>query len=459
MEGREEDDWQLQLALFQSEQERKRRRLRQQDEEHDMEAAVTNSMQAERDRQLRVHDSELATDLQVTQVLDQLDRDERQNALAVVMAKERSTVQEPGDWHCPHCTFRNRGFQPTCRLCTAKAPRHVLSFRRIPEAYTFGVELELLVTNGKVDGFDCHWLAKQLSNNNNGGGLPCEFRGYPHETTPYWKIVTDASLQSDARDLALELVSPVLHGEEGLVQVRMALKGLRNLGIEKNSSCGFHVHVGTREPDSPASLTHLPRLQKLVWCFVTFEEAFDAITSRQTSHTIRQTNQNRFCQSNLLQFGSKSPRQISTLIKETTSVRQLVKLLCPERYMKLNLTNVVNSTRPSTIEFRQHGGVDDLLSAEAWVRLVLLFCDAAASNGWNMSLLQQQQGWSRAERLRKLFDLVGCPGLESFYAMERRLFQVSETSTNWKCPVCRREFRKSQDLANHARATGHRRNS
>eukprot|EP00561_Arcocellulus_cornucervis_P000765 CAMPEP_0185813670 /NCGR_PEP_ID=MMETSP1322-20130828/12108_1 /TAXON_ID=265543 /ORGANISM="Minutocellus polymorphus, Strain RCC2270" /LENGTH=45 /DNA_ID= /DNA_START= /DNA_END= /DNA_ORIENTATION= len=35
---------------------------------------------------------------------------------------------------------------------------------------------------------------------------------------------------------------------------------------------------------------------------------------------------------------------------------------------------MTNRDRPSTCEFRQHGGVSELLVAEAWIRLVLRFC-------------------------------------------------------------------------------------
>jgi hypothetical protein len=49
-----------------------------------------------------------------------------------------------------------------------------------------------------------------------------------------------------------------------------------------------------------------------------------------------------------------------------------------DRYRKLILTNLTRPDRPSTCEFRQHGGVSELLVAEAWIRLVLRFCSVTA---------------------------------------------------------------------------------
>ena len=43
-------------------------------------------------------------------------------------------------------------------------------------------------------------------------GLQVAIEGYNHTTRNHWKIVSDASVQG-----GFEVVSPVLHGEDGLV--------------------------------------------------------------------------------------------------------------------------------------------------------------------------------------------------------------------------------------------------
>ena len=62
-----------------------------------------------------------------------------------------------------------------------------------------------------------------------------EFRGYSHDTSKHWKIVTDASVRGrNHHDLCLELVSPILQGSEGLDQLRVLMEHVRlHGGVEE----------------------------------------------------------------------------------------------------------------------------------------------------------------------------------------------------------------------------------
>lgn len=132
---------------------------------------------------------------------------------------------------------------------------------------------------------------------------------------------------------------------------------------------------------------------------------------------------------------------------------ELVERISPDRYYKLNLHNLIVATRADTMEFRQHGGVDDAVAAEAWVRLILGFVTRVA--GQTKPIAVPPQPYSVEQDLQQLFVLVDCPGLESFYTMERRLFHVSNHLKEWRCKVCRKKFLRSQDLARHSSATNH----
>eukprot|EP00560_Eucampia_antarctica_P003841 CAMPEP_0197836318 /NCGR_PEP_ID=MMETSP1437-20131217/28531_1 /TAXON_ID=49252 ORGANISM="Eucampia antarctica, Strain CCMP1452" /NCGR_SAMPLE_ID=MMETSP1437 /ASSEMBLY_ACC=CAM_ASM_001096 /LENGTH=57 /DNA_ID=CAMNT_0043442383 /DNA_START=101 /DNA_END=271 /DNA_ORIENTATION=+ len=48
------------------------------------------------------------------------------------------------------------------------------------------------------------------------------YRGYTHETSDTWKIVTDSTIQENQinQDLCFELVSPILCGNKGLQSLR-----------------------------------------------------------------------------------------------------------------------------------------------------------------------------------------------------------------------------------------------
>ena len=83
----------------------------------------------------------------------------------------------------------------------------------------------------------------------------CHVEEYNHDTVPYWKIVTDASVKadpsnphSDAEDHYNgyvgdnEIVSPILYGESGFEQLKEILSVLNRMGCKVNYSCGLHVH-------------------------------------------------------------------------------------------------------------------------------------------------------------------------------------------------------------------------
>ena len=79
----------------------------------------------------------------------------------------------------------------------------------------FGVEIEFLSTITKEHATSCLRAA----------GIRVENSFYTHETTPHWKIVSDGSC-------GYELVSPVLQGEAGIEEVRIAAAALEAAGAK-----------------------------------------------------------------------------------------------------------------------------------------------------------------------------------------------------------------------------------
>ena len=449
-------------------------------------------------------DAELAADIMYSETLLQsteqehlrqsLSKQTTQITSATLSQLQQQQERHAGAWDCPNCTYRNIiPYTISCQACHQTAPSHVLTFGTLPP-YRFGVELELIVTNGKADGYSYKWLAQELTKL----GVPPMFEGYSHAvSTTHWKIVPDASLSSNSQhDLCCELVSPILQPNQnsattttttsttaGLENMRFLLESVRRLGIAINASCGFHVHVD-------ASQFSLQQLQNIANGYCALERAFDCLVARDAqAHAVnRCTNRHEYCRSNRLAFQANSNKQRWNRIVSTQSVRQLVELINPgqDRYRKLNFTNLISRrSGGKTIEFRQHGGVQELLAAEAWVRLILRFCQAAvssssssSSNSRYASMLARcllPQHAAEADELRVLFALVDCPGLEAYYMLERRLFPVTTPSSaggssgstctqrrsrtrvtkEWKCDECGRHFRNSQSLSQHGRDTGH----
>lgn len=409
-----------------------------------------------------------------------------------------------GSWDCPHCTFTNPPYHAqTCGMCNASSPLHVLTFSSIPPTLRFGVEIEIIIPRGKADGYTLQRIAQELTRL---GPPNVHFRGYTHETEAKdWKIVTDASIRgindnddNDDADLCFELVSPILVGDDidGLGSLRAILDHVRRLGVATNATCGFHVHVDAElNGTSPlgggggAAGNSLAAIKRLCQCFCCLENAFDLLVASSTwddnnenGNTARNGNQhrranaNQYCRSNrlLLGAGGMSNRQVYNKIAAAKSMTDLVhNVINPNpvgRYCKLNLTNIIKHSRPSTVEFRHHGGVQDLLEAEAWVRLILRFCQAAAtltnsqveelcvsslSSNSTSSTTTAAAAMVRAE-VEALFGMVGCKGLEQYYIVERRLFAGEHRFRNtWTCTVCGKVFEKCQSLSQHVQARRH----
>ena len=197
-------------------------------------------------QEMKEADQELASALQVSE------QEARQHeAYEALTADKVSQSQErhAGSWDCPSCTFTNPPLEPSCQACACRAPDHILVFGSIPDL-CFGLEIEILVPNGKRDGLTLPSIAKNLTML---GEPAVQFLGYSHQTTLYWKMVTDASIQGMEDDLCFELVSPVLRGMDGIHQLRRMMDHVRRLGIATNSSCGFHVHVDATPTSTTSS--------------------------------------------------------------------------------------------------------------------------------------------------------------------------------------------------------------
>lgn len=105
-----------------------------------------------------------------------------------------------------------------------------------------------------------------------------------------WKSKTDASLQRPPTPyhFPIEIVSPVLQGEDGLVQVVAVVNRLLTDGAQVNTSCGLHVHVDA---------THLSpeQVQAIKAQFKRYEKAFYAVSGEYAGTRYN----NHFCANSL----------------------------------------------------------------------------------------------------------------------------------------------------------------
>lgn len=208
--------------------------------------------------------------------------------------------------------------------------------------FTFGVELELLAPFNRYD------MAHKLSQ-----------WGYRD-----FRVVHDGSLSEQEGYHAMEVVSPVLQGEEGMLKLKGLMDKIKEAGCRINSSCGLHVHIGVRGM-APA------RVRKIAIAFLNSEHHFDAVVPASRRN-------NRYCQSNVAR------RVDAARLMSATTISQLANAVNGgsssdhynvHRYYKLNFQSFVHH---GTIEFRQHAGSVESDKACAWVRLITGFCAQAA---------------------------------------------------------------------------------
>ncbi|TXH08128.1 MAG: hypothetical protein E6R04_11195 [Spirochaetes bacterium] len=198
----------------------------------------------------------------------------------------------------------------------------------------FGIEIE-------CKGLSMAEAATAITN----AGIPCVVQGYNHHATSTWKIVPDGSVYS-----GFEVVSPKLHGSEGLEQVRKVAETLVRSGARIERDCGFHVHVD-------ASGLNALTLYNIVKRYAAFETEIDAFMPPS-----RRGANNNYC------------RQSSYFLRELTmpeansEIRTLLRRLSQDdRYYKVNLMAYL---RHGTVEFRHHSGTVSANKMIPWI----IFC-------------------------------------------------------------------------------------
>tara|TARA_R110002050_G_scaffold115925_3_gene232252 strand:- start:3524 stop:4540 length:1017 start_codon:yes stop_codon:yes gene_type:complete len=181
-------------------------------------------------------------------------------------------------------------------------------------------------------------------------GVECSFAGYTHLTTSYWKVVSDASLNS-IRGYAGELVSPILQGTEGVTELFKVLEALNSVeGVTVNRSCGLHVHLDCREMNINEIKTVFSRYEQ-------YEEQIDLCMPRS-----RRGNP-QWC---------AGTSMVKNSIKRATTKPNAAR--AAGRYYKVNLTNI--HTRGS-MEFRQHSGTTEFKKIVNWLSFLMQFVESS----------------------------------------------------------------------------------
>ncbi|RUS31056.1 putative amidoligase enzyme-domain-containing protein [Jimgerdemannia flammicorona] len=225
------------------------------------------------------------------------------------------------------------------------------------------------------------------------------------ETTSYWKLVPDGSLQNNrfqTNGQTIEVVSPVLGGAEGLLLVQRAMEAFNILHVSCNKTMGMHIHVGHQHwaKNAPEHPCKLQALKHICHNFVKYEMAIDLLVPETRRNGNQYIKSNRAC---LHQSNEMARDQINNC----TTVEQLLNLINPGgdsgRYHKLNLQSL---KRHGTIEFRQHSSTHEWPKACNWIAFVLKFVDSSITSTRFPDNFRQERNQDPDFVFQKLFDWV-----------------------------------------------------
>ncbi len=141
---------------------------------------------------------------------------------------------------------------------------------------TFGVEIEFFGLNfviAPIDGniIKPYCISSRAKDGRNFWNLFRDYKIPLGADKNSWHFEQDSSVRGKGYNrCGVELISPILSGIDGLLQVYRAFKFLHDIdGIDTDASCGFHVHHGV----DPKTFNR-KELQKLVHIVHCYEEDF-----------------------------------------------------------------------------------------------------------------------------------------------------------------------------------------
>ena len=207
--------------------------------------------------------------------------------------------------------------------------------------FTYGIEIEFVNAT-------THQVEEVMRDQ----GVNASAESYNHNTRRHWKITTDQSLhQTDAG----ELVSPILSGEAGLLELKNVLEGLNSVkGLDVNVNCGVHVHLAW-DGMTPG------QVKSVVARYAAYEQAIDGWmpNSRRGSNS---------------RWAKHLDPSIVRTVQSADDSLSGIGYAQRDRYYKVN---TVPLTSYGTVEFRQHSGTTDYEKISHWVRFLIGFVEAS----------------------------------------------------------------------------------
>lgn len=225
-------------------------------------------------------------------------------------------------------------------------------------------------------------------------GIACSFEGYTHAVMNTWKIVTDGSVtgRGTGEGTGLEIVSPIMKGEEGLREVEKVLNAIDNAGGKVNTTCGLHVHIDT------AGMTPVQR-KNFFLAYVRNQDLMDRLVSQSRRFNRHYTQR------------YETERAI-TYYADCVEAGQGGN----SRYFTVNTCSI---PKYGTLEFRQHQGTLNGKKVVAWVQMLLAIAYTASKT--------TEEGYTVYQTVAEFLDANGVDATTKAFLM-RREAQLNRTA-------------------------------
>lgn len=167
-----------------------------------------------------------------------------------------------------------------------------------------------------------------------------------------WTAQRDSSLYGNSGETDCEIVSPVLKGADGLLEVLQAVRTLEAKGHRVNKTCGIHVHVGW-----DVAVRTQKELARLVCIVANYEAALYAMTgtkNRERGH---------YCKK----------------VSDYGDADRAARISQSDRYHGLNLSNLATGRKP-TVEFRFFAGSLNPVKLAGYVQACLALVERAINS-------------------------------------------------------------------------------
>lgn len=282
---------------------------------------------------------------------------------------------------------------------TTTTPRSTVVASTKAQSYTFGIEIEtLLPARILSNGYGDNGL--RIGGYHRGIEIPVGHLGFPCRG---WKLERDSSISTSLRThRAVEIVSPILKGIDGLEQVKRVAQWLNDVGARTNATCGTHIHVGAQSVVGGNKAAKAKWIANLINLTAQYEHALQGVAGS------RRRTEGRWCRSI---HDTPWMRSVAEQVHNTTRARKsaIVDNASFNRYRTLNLANLQSHNKP-TVEFRVFSGTTEGLKMTAWIQLVLGLAERAAGRKvkeWNRPDEHIYRGGDAQRQLDRYFYLQG----------------------------------------------------